>query len=835
MPYKPSRHDLGVQLGVFIGYLITAKLGQHFAFFQGSVSPVWLPAGFSLAAIWLFGRKTLWPMFFAVWMFNWSSAFGMWGSLCVAISVVITMDLAYTLCLWTAPKRDFFGNMRRLIFLFLGILPMTALVPALVGPSLLYLMGSFTTTSQLFYGMCIWFLGDLMGLFLIVPIAVSLREFKVPRARDRWEVAFLLLGVTLVSIVVFQPKIWFGFHLMPMTFWVLPFLLWLAFRFGPVWAGVGNLLLAAVAVPATYLGGGPMTAIDNPHTSLILLDVFLTFTTGFSLFSAAVAVSRARYEQRLSESESRFRKMADNVPIMIWLSKGPFSRTEFNRCWAEFTGIAPQNSVEDRWLGIIHPDDRDRCSATYSSAYRDRSPFSFEYRLRRRDGMYRWVREEGVPRFLSDGSLEGYIGCCADITEERHVRTQLRSAKDESDRANAAKSDFLATISHEIRTPLTAILGYSELMLGDGTPLSGGEISKFVQRIQTNAHHLKSLVDDVLDLSKIEAGKIEVELCEFSLSSEVRRVVETCENARESSRAELTVRIAAGTPDHIVSDPTRFRQILSNIVGNAIKFTDKGSVWIDVSMERNAQNPDQKILRIQVTDTGVGMTAEQANRVFEPFVQGDSSTTRRFGGTGLGLPLARKLAQKLGGDVSILSSEPGKGSRFLITLAAGQERAHGVPIVSSSNGGNPASQLRETLSGTSILVAEDSPELRELIRLSLSLASARVEFACDGMEAVQMAKSKPYDFIFMDLQMPRLDGYQAIESLRKEGLQIPIVALTARLTSAERSRVVASGANDCLAKPFHFEDLIRIVRKHVPPAKELSYGEWSRTEARSES
>jgi PAS domain S-box-containing protein len=817
MPLRPSRNAILVQIALLVIYLATARLGELFGTANGSVSPVWLPAGIAIAGVLLFGPYVIPTIFIGSFIVNTLLGFGVLSSFCVGFSNASSAYFAHVVCKWMVRRRDFFSHGRALVILMAVVLPVASAIPALVGPSMIYLAGQYRSFSELFSGIVTWFLGDLMGMYLLVPIAISLREFKFPETVQRKvELFFVLVCLVVVTVLVFSPWFYLGKHHVPFAFLSLPFLLWLAFRFGPAWSAIGNLALASIAIPYTFYGGGSFFSPESAHTSLAMLDVFLTFCTCFALFTAAIATGRSRSEQKLQESEVRFRRMADNAPIMIWLSRGPSLRNEFNRAWFDFTGLNEENSLGEQWLSVVHPDDREVCRNQYLSAQISKTRFVVEYRLRRRDGVYRWVHEEGVPRFFENGQLTGFIGCCSDITDERQTRLQLRAAKEDADKANQAKSDFLAMISHEIRTPLTAILGYSEFLLGSQSHSAVSEGDKFLNRIQTNARHLKSLVDDVLDLSKIEAGKIELELCEFSIVNEVKKVVEGFENGQLNGELSLAVRFAENMPDYIISDPTRFRQILGNVVSNAIKFTQKGNIWIDVSVEPNLANPSHRMAKVTVSDTGIGMTGDQIRRVFEPFTQGDSSTTRRFGGTGLGLALARKLARSLGGDVSILSSQPGGGSTFLILLAAGSDAQRSL---TTRQGGKPvlsAGKLAGKLKGVRVLVAEDSQELRELVRLSLKLASAELDFACDGVDALALSRTKRYDFIFMDLHMPRLDGYQAIEMMRKEGITTPIVALTARLTSEDRERVCKSGAVDWLAKPFHFHDLIEMVLKHVP-------------------
>ncbi|RYZ60503.1 MAG: response regulator [Proteobacteria bacterium] len=381
------------------------------------------------------------------------------------------------------------------------------------------------------------------------------------------------------------------------------------------------------------------------------------------------------------------------------------------------------------------------------------------------------------------------------------VHEELAKATLHAQAASDSKSAFLANMSHEIRTPLAAIIGYSDL-LKDPT-LKSTERTDFLDVISRNGKALTVLIDDILDLSKIEAGQLTIEKIPV-IVSEI--IIETMQNFREKAKQKdisLNVYDRSGAPS-ILTDPGRIRQILMNVIGNAIKFTTAGNISVTVTHEELS---DQAQIYIFVKDSGIGMTAEQQEILFQPFIQADESTSRRFGGTGLGLALSKKLALSLGGDLTIHESSEGNGSTFLIRIAAefAPKTETLSPVLTVSSG----RQL--PLQGLRILLAEDSPENQFMIRRILSKNGAEVDSATDGEEAIRKASLNDYDAILMDIQMPVVDGYEAVRSLRSTGYTKPILALTAHAMNAEREKTKLAGCDGHLTKPINQHELVNAI------------------------
>ncbi len=414
------------------------------------------------------------------------------------------------------------------------------------------------------------------------------------------------------------------------------------------------------------------------------------------------------------------------------------------------------------------------------------------------------------------------VGLSEDITERKQAAVDLTHAKDAAEAASRAKSEFLANMSHEIRTPMTAILGYTELMRHNAP--GGPDQAECVHVVQRNAKHLLDLINNILDLSKIEAGKMTVSPQTCDLAPLLAEVASLMRARAQEKSLKFTVSFDTALSRNIRTDALRLRQILMNLLGNAIKFTEAGSVEMRLSCKAAGRTSR---LRIDVCDTGIGMSPEQIQRLFQPFSQGEESTTRRFGGTGLGLSISRKLARLLGGDISVKSS-PGKGSTFSVWIEAGAVD-HGETIRELRESVVPERASDEPIGDFSlhgrILLVEDGKDNQRLISAHLKMAGAEVVIAENGRTAVDLAQASPFDVILMDMQMPVMDGYSAAAELRKLHLTVPIIALTAHAMSDDRDRCVASGCTDYLTKPVQRDCLLQTVARYLghpaspPPEK----------------
>ena len=408
-----------------------------------------------------------------------------------------------------------------------------------------------------------------------------------------------------------------------------------------------------------------------------------------------------------------------------------------------------------------------------------------------------------------------------DLSSSKRAEAKLRAAMEAAEEASRAKSDFLANMSHEIRTPMTAILGYADLMLD---PDQSEEVRRMqVETVRHNGEHLLTIINDILDLSKIEAGKMTLESHPFDPAQVCVQVHDLMLPRAQDKDLALRLVFETQIPRTIHSDPTRLRQILINLIGNALKFTSSGGVTVRISRAIAISGPG---LAFAIEDSGIGMSPEALARLFQPFTQADTSTTRKYGGTGLGLTISRHLSQLLGGDVTV-TSEIGKGSTFRVVIACAGDGEAPLQRINEDQvridglvRTNIAPTRERTLEGARVLLAEDGLDNQRLICFHLQKAGATVDVASNGRIAVEKASEAwrnemPFDVILMDMQMPELDGYDASRELRALGYEGPIVALTAHAMNGDRDKCLAAGCDDYATKPIDRDKLLETCRSQL--------------------
>lgn len=409
-----------------------------------------------------------------------------------------------------------------------------------------------------------------------------------------------------------------------------------------------------------------------------------------------------------------------------------------------------------------------------------------------------------IELFRQKKELKVQLGVISELVKD------LNDAKNEAERANASKTQFLANMSHEIRTPLGAILGFADLMK---TPSNSIERNRdYMVIVERNSQQLLRLLDDILDLSKVEAGKMVVENIQFSLAEMLTNFIPYMVVKAEEKGIEFKFTCETLIPDFISSDPFRLRQILTNIVGNAIKFTNQGYVQLTVAFN----NPT---LQFTVRDTGIGLSKNDASKLFQSFSQADASNSRKFGGTGLGLALSRRLAVALGGKLEILESKKGEGSSFLAEvnspLLPNAKLVQKEALIVRGTQPNIRTDS-QILCGLKVLLIEDSPDNQMIIKMFLENEGALVTSASDGIEGVEVALIENFDVLLMDIQMPKLDGHEATRKLRSGNFHVPIIALTAHAMKEERVKCFESGFTEFLTKPIQRDILIETLSRYVP-------------------
>jgi signal transduction histidine kinase/FixJ family two-component response regulator len=553
---------------------------------------------------------------------------------------------------------------------------------------------------------------------------------------------------------------------------------------------------------------------------------------------------RKRAEDSLRQRAEELRAVVANVPAAIFQfyarPNGEMGLYSLFGALAETLGFTTSDErLFERFMELVDPRDMPGLVGSIHAAIAEFKPWCFEWRVAAPDENTLWFSGTSTPMQRANEIV--FSGLVIDITsrkaaeEESHRYAQaleasnkaMEEAKREAETANRVKSEFLANMSHEIRTPMTAILGYADILAENVYDREGIEAADTIRR---NANFLLDIINNILDLSKIEAGKMQVERIAHSPVSTVAEVASLMRVRADAKRLTISTVFEGPIPETIQTDPVRLRQILFNLVGNAVKFTDFGEIRIVTSVRREEGKP--ALMQFDVIDTGIGMSPEQIGVLFRPFSQAGASSSRRFGGSGLGLAISKRLANLLGGDICV-DSQPGRTSTFSVTIDPGP--LDGVPMLlapaeaatESISPREPAHANAPQLEGR-VLLAEDGPDNQRLIAFLLRKAGAEVAIVENGQAAVDAVVAGnspsgetesecrgPFDVILMDMQMPLLDGYAATRRLRSMGYGGPIIALTAHAMIQDRQKCLDAGCDDYLAKPVDRSVLIETVARYL--------------------
>jgi PAS domain S-box-containing protein len=637
----------------------------------------------------------------------------------------------------------------------------------------------------------------------------------------------------LVAVVVVALATGLRWMLIPLWGARLPFITFFPAVMIAAWfggLGPGLLATALATISAVWFlepfGNFSVTSLSGVFSVVVFVGInALIVVLNDQMYRARERSEAANEQLRLSEE--RFRLMADVAPVLIWIAGPDRELTYFNRPWLEFTGRTLEQECGKGWKAGIHPDDLDAVLESYIGAFDARRPFTMEYRLRRYDGEYRWVLDNGRPRFDRAGRFLGYIGSVVDITPRKHAekenealldsteraradaeqaRARAEVARAEAEAANRAKDAFLANVSHELRTPLSPILTWSHLLNKDD--LDPARVRRAAEVIARCVRTQAQLIEDLLDVSRIVAGKMRVEVQAVALPPVIQKAVEVVRPSAEAKGVRLQV-VLDTEVGAVAGDPARIQQVVWNLLSNAIKFTPKDG-RVQVVLERVNSH-----VEIAVADTGEGIDPGFLPHIFERFIQADPSTTRVHGGLGLGLAIVRHIVEAHGGRVHAESAGLGKGAVFTVTLplmvarqAGEAERRH--PTAAPDNG----AMDRPRLDGTNVLLVDDESDSNEVVAQLLESCGATVRLAGSVAHARDVLAGWRPDLVVTDIGLPDEDGYAMLTVLREtaeSNARVPVIALTAFASRGDRVRLLSAGFQAHLAKPVDPAELMALV------------------------
>ncbi|KEO89195.1 hypothetical protein EH31_14270 [Erythrobacter longus] len=812
-------------LGLALAYFLAAILCLSIARFDATLASVWPPNAIAIAVLFLARLRGELPVFVGIAVASLAAN--------MASGTPFIMALAFTggnvacIFLVTRLTRRRCGAVPDLSDLsHLGHFLQYGGVVGPVAGAIIAAPAMGPDIGAMWRGALDWFLVDSLGIILVVPallLVTRLRHTSFPNLRANLLEAGLifLTGLCAVYLVFNQAA-------SPLLFLIPPVTLLIAFRLGALGTALFVPGIAMVAAISSFAGLGPIATGGLSQIAQVnLLQTFIAanFLTGLPI--AAILAGRRRLTDELDKRQRELALLAEGINDAILMMNFDGVCTYASPSVEDVLGRPATDFLGHKIMERTHEDASERIMEVFdklTSGKSDRERLTYRRLFDDEDGHPVFIEADcAVVTDKTNGTRTGIVVSARDVTERVELELLLTRARRSAEKAASAKSEFLANMSHEIRTPMNGVLGFAELMReGDLSE----ENRRHVDMIVQSGRSMMMLLNDILDLSKIEAGQVGITNEPVDLLATITECAALYRPSAEKKGLKLHFSMseacanlkrgdhAAGKSPWIKTDGLRLRQIILNLVGNAIKFTETGEIEISVS-------GDEEELYVDIKDTGIGISDKRLKSIFAPFTQGESNTARRFGGTGLGLSISRQLAQLLGGTINV-ESQAGEGSTFRLTLPAQYtEPATPEPALVEPFEPLEASMLTQS---ASILLVEDHDINRLLVSEMLEQCGQSVAIAHDGNEAIAMVidsimRDKPYDLVLMDIQMPGCDGYAATRAIRMEGItpeELPIIALTANAFPEDLAAARDAGMQAHLSKPLVFADLARALQRWLP-------------------
>ncbi len=789
----------------YCSYVLAGAFGQKLAIIPGVAITLWAPAGFFAASL-ILSKKSTWPYWIAVACLAELTCNQIWFRSSISMALIYfsanageALITATLIQRWVRGQFTFDSIQHALLLVCIG-----GVISPIFGATIIAWADATIGKHPFHVAFPLTWLGDSTGFLISSPLAISVvrwwqnrSSISMPRFAEAATVFALIGIVDQLAVSNYLPTVYF----------VMPLLLWAAVRFQLTGAAAALALITVQIATLTTLGQGEFSGLDqDPHRRMVMLQFFLGIAAMSSILVAALSLQHKQaiealalmndeLEQRveartaeLSESEARFRQMADDSPVIVWVTDAKGACTFLNKAWYNFTGQVGHDGLGLSWAKALHPDDEQHVLSEFLKATDRQQEFRVEYRLRTQDGEFRWVINSAAPRLGNNREFLGHVGTVIDISDHRDAENNLREA-------DRRKDEFLATLGHELRNPLAAVQSSLELLKLSATEPETLKATKNVMERQLRQIIL--LIDDLMDTNRVTHGKIQLHKSIVPIRSIIEQAVEACMPQIEANGHELS--IDACPNDLLVEvDRARMAQVVTNLIANSIRYTPQGGL-IRVS---TSCHKDDVCIRVQ--DNGIGIPNHMLERVFDIFTQVDREGSFR-GGLGIGLALAKAIVELHGGSIRAHSSGTNQGSEFTVS----------VPLVAVTATAN-ASSIHSPMQATNkhrILIVDDNVDAANMLSILMKTLKHESCTANSGEVALHMATEFQPSVVIMDLSMPRMNGYETLEKMKQESWSkdCTFVALTGWGNSEDRHRTAQCGFHHHFVKPMDLSLLNKIL------------------------